>query len=272
MKLKLYQVDAFARQIFEGNPAAVVPLNTWLPDDVLHKIAIENNLSETAFFIPATADEDVDYHIRWFTPVIEVELCGHATLATAHVLFNIIKPKATSLRFMSQSGVLVVHKMADKIVLDFPLRKPLPSGAPSGSVEAIGMASGAVPFEVYRGERDYMFIYEKAEDILNLKPDFSMLKKAGLYGFICTASGGDIEGGYDCVSRFFIPSYGVDEDPVTGSAHCQIAPYWASQLGRNNLFARQASARGGDLWLTVEGDRVKLAGNSVLVIEGAMTI
>lgn len=272
MKLQLFQVDAFASKTFEGNPAAVVPLDKWLSDEVMHKIAIENNLSETAFFIPAKPDEDFDYHIRWFTPAIEVELCGHATLATAHVLFNKLTPKATSIRFMSQSGILTVHKMADKIVLDFPARKPLPASAPTGAIEAIGMASGAIPFEVFRGERDYMFVYESAEDVLKLKPDFSTLKKAGLYGFICTALGSSVEGGYDCVSRFFIPSYGVDEDPVTGSAHCQIAPYWASQLGRNNLFARQASARGGDLWLTLDGDRVKIAGNSVLVIEGTLHI
>ncbi|MCK5040712.1 MAG: PhzF family phenazine biosynthesis protein, partial [Sphingomonadales bacterium] len=170
MKLDIFQVDAFAGKVFEGNPAAVVPLKAWLADDVMHKIAIENNLSETAFFIPATPEEDFDYHIRWFTPAIEVELCGHATLATAHVLFNVLQPKATSLRFMSQSGILTVHKMADKIVLDFPSRKPLPASAPTGAVEAIGMASGAIPFETFRGERDYMFVYESAEDILNLKP------------------------------------------------------------------------------------------------------
>jgi len=272
MKIPIYQVDAFATQPFEGNPAAVCVLDKWLDDRTLLNIAIENNLSETAFIVKADGVPDTDYHLRWFTPAVEVDLCGHATIAAAKVIYDKLGFADPQIRFSSASGPLGVLKMANKLVLDFPSRKPVHVQPPQGSMEAIGARSGAVPIDVLKGERDYLYVYDSAEAVKDLKPNFSQLKRCGLYGFIATALGEGYSGEYDFVSRGFFPAYNIDEDPVTGSAHCVSGPYWAEKLGKSNLFARQISARGGDLWLTIEQERVKIAGDAVLVLQGELTI
>lgn len=281
MKLPIYQIDAFSKRAFGGNPAAVVPLEEWLSDKVLLNIAMENNLSETAFFVPANPDEqDVDYHLRWFTPAVEVDLCGHATLAAAHVLFNHVEPCVSLIHFSSKSGLLTVRAQNDKIELDFPSRMPEPIEID----DALKAAIGGNPIAVLKGERDYLFVYETAQEVMALTPDYSALRDMGLQGYIATAEGGDEVpdtgedsakpnpwAKYDFISRCFYPAYNVDEDPVTGSAHCTSAPYWAAELDKAELFAHQASKRGGDLWLRVEGDRTYIAGMSKEVIEGVLT-
>ena len=282
MKLPIYQIDAFSKRAFGGNAAAVVPLEEWLPDSTLLKIAMENNLSETAFFIPANPDEqDVDYHLRWFTPAVEVDLCGHATLAAAHVLFNHVEPCCSLIHFSSKSGPLSVRTKDDKIELDFPSRMPEPVEIEDDLKAAIG----GNPKAVLKGERDYLFVYGTAAEVMALTPDYVALRELGLQGYICTAEGGDVVpntgedsaepnkwADYDFISRCFYPAYNVDEDAVTGSAHCTSAPYWAEKLDQPELFAHQASERGGDLWLKVDGDRVFIAGQSKEVIEGVLTI
>jgi PhzF family phenazine biosynthesis protein len=282
MKLPLYQIDAFSKSAFGGNPAAVVPLEEWLPDNVMLNIAKENNLSETAFFVPANPDEqDVDYHLRWFTPAVEVDLCGHATLAAAHVLFNHVEPCCSLIHFSSKSGPLSVRLQNDKIELDFPSRMPEPAQVD----DAFKAAMGGNPIAILKGERDYLFHYGTAKEVADLEPDFTALKELGFQGYIATAEGGDEvpdtgeEGEepnpfakYDFISRCFFPAYNIDEDPVTGSAHCTSAPYWAEKLGKTELYAHQASERGGDLWLRVEGERVFIAGQSKEVIEGVLTL
>lgn len=259
MKLEIFQIDAFATQPFAGNPAAVVPLDAWLPDDVMQAIAMENNLAETAFFVR----EGDGYALRWFTPTVEMDLCGHATLASAWVIFEILGTDASILRFQTKSGELTVEKEGGKLVLNFPSRPPVASEAPAGLIEAIG----AGPKEVLKS-RDYLLVYENESDVRAIKPNFEALSKIKTHAVIVTAKGDSS----DFVSRFFAPEVGVNEDPVTGSAHCTLIPYWAEKLGKNKLFARQVSSRGGELFCELTGDRVRMGGNAVLYMKGEIYV
>ena len=259
MKLQIYQVDAFTSKPFAGNPAAVVPLDAWLPDKTMQSIALENNLSETAFFVRG----DDGYELRWFTPAFEIDLCGHATLASAHVLFNELGAKEDVLRFHSKSGVLTVERKDGKLVLDFPSRPAAKADAPEGLFEAIGR----VPKEVLRS-RDYMLVYETEDDVRKISPDFSALARIPTHAVIVTAKGESC----DFVSRFFAPEAGINEDPVTGSSHCNLIPYWSEKLGKSEMFARQISPRGGELYCELQGDRVKIGGNAVLYLKGEIYV
>lgn len=260
MKYDIYQIDAFASRPFTGNPAAVVPLKTWLPDDVMLNIAAENNLAETAFFVPSESG----YDLRWFTPTVEMDLCGHATLASAFVIFEILGTDQNVLRFQTRSGELTVEKRNGRYELDFPSRPGTATTAPDGLIEALG---GPVPKEIYKS-RDYLLVYESEADILAIEPDFNSLMKIKTHAVIVTAPGDRS----DFVSRFFAPEVGVPEDPVTGSAHCTLIPYWARRLGKNELFARQVSQRGGELFCELRGDRVKIAGDAVLYLKGEIYV
>lgn len=260
MKLTIYQVDAFTKEVFRGNPAAVCPLEEWLETDLMQKIALENNLSETAFFVK----KDDVYEIRWFTPTYEIDLCGHATLASAFVIFECLKLEENLINFYShKSGKLSVEKQGDLLILDFPSRHVSACEAPEGLFEAIGKA----PKEVFKA-RDYFLVYENEQEVLELKPDFTALLKLDAHGFIVTARGNSS----DFVSRFFAPEVGIFEDPVTGSAHCNLIPFWAERLGKNELFARQISARSGELFCELIGDRVKIGGNAVLYLKGEIYV
>jgi len=259
MKLPLYQVDAFASRVFEGNPAAVVPLQEWLDDGVMQAIAMENNLSETAFFVPGGEG----YHIRWFTPATEVDLCGHATLASAFIVFTVIAPGRREVIFASRSGPLAVSYDGDLLTLDFPAQPPAPCTAPPELAAGLGRE----PDEVLSSQ-DYFAVFASEGDIRRMEPDMAELKKIGLRGVIVTAPGDEV----DFVSRFFAPSYGIDEDPVTGSAHCALTPYWAQRLDRNELHAWQLSRRGGELFCEDRGERVLVSGRAVLYLEGFISI
>jgi len=266
-RIAFLQIDAFAERAFEGNPAAVCPLDDWLPDDVLQAVAGENNLSETAFFVPAGSDEDGDFHLRWFTPTREVDLCGHATLAAGHAILSNLRGRGEAVRFSSRAGMLTVSREGGMLSLDFPALPPAPVDEDEDRLRA---ALDSPAREVYMGgERDYLLVFETAAAIEALAPDFTALKrKFSPYNFIATAPGEDC----DFVSRYFAPAYGIDEDPVTGSAHCVLGPYWSERLGRRELAAKQLSLRGGSLWLRVEDERVHIAGHCVEIIAGEMTI
>jgi PhzF family phenazine biosynthesis protein len=256
IQLKRYQVDAFTEAIFKGNSAVVCPLDNWLPDAVMQNIAMENNLSETAFYVK-TAD---GYHIRWFTPTVEVALCGHATLATAYVLFNHENHVGDTIVFQSKSGPLHVTKSNDLIRLDFPA-DTLTEVAVEANVYA-GFAEQ--PSKIFKGKTDYMFVYDSETSIKNCQPDFSVVKKLNARGVIITAKGNTV----DFVSRFFGPQAGVDEDPVTGSAHTTLTPYWANVLGKNKLTAIQLSQREGKLICELNGNRVWMSGTAKLFSTG----
>lgn len=259
MKLKQYQIDAFTTRAFAGNPAAVCPLEAWLDDTLLQAIAEENNLAETAFFV---AEGDA-FRLRWFTPVHEVDLCGHATLASAYVLFNILGYDKARIQFNTRSGALFVAQNNDALEMDFP-RVAITRRE---SITAIAAALGQTPDELWAGD-DYVAVFNNERSVRDLKPDMSLLQKLDLRGVIATAPGDE----FDFVSRFFAPKYGIPEDPVTGSAHCALAPYWAEKLGKNNLRARQISKRGGNVDCEVKGDRVYLRGNAVKFMEGEIFI
>jgi PhzF family phenazine biosynthesis protein len=259
MKLDIYQIDAFTSEVFAGNPAAVVPLEAWLPDETMLAIAAENNLAETAFFIRS----EKGYDLRWFTPTVEMDLCGHATLATAYLIFEVLGTDQTVLRFHTRSGELTVEKIDGRYVLDFPSRPGVPAEAPAGLIEAIG----AQPKEILKS-RDYMLVYESETEVLRIQPNFNSLAKIGTHAVIVTAKGDSS----DFVSRFFAPEVGVNEDPVTGSAHCTLIPYWAEKLGKNELFAKQVSFRGGELFCELVGDRVKIGGDAVLYMKGEIYV
>jgi PhzF family phenazine biosynthesis protein len=259
MEITLYQIDAFASKLFEGNPAAVCPLDEWLPDETMQAIAAENNLSETAFFVPAGAA----FQIRWFTPLCEVDLCGHATLATAYALFNILGYKEDRIQFDSRSGMLVVIRDNDRLVMDFPAQPPVPCDIQEEIVEAFNLS----PVECLKSE-DLLVVFEREKDIESASPDFEMLKKLDSRGVIITAPSSR----YDFVARFFAPRYGIPEDPVTGSAYTQLAPYWASRTGLTKFRAKQLSARGGELRCELLGDRVFIAGKAVKFLEGKIEI
>jgi PhzF family phenazine biosynthesis protein len=260
MNLQIFQVDAFTNKLFAGNPAAVCPLDKWLADETMLKIAAENNLAETAFFVKKG---DV-YEIRWFTPLAEIDLCGHATLASGYVIFELLKAEDSFIRFHShKSGELTVEKQGDRLILDFPSRPVSPVEAPEGLIEALGKA----PQEIFKA-RDYFLVYESEQEILDIKPKFSKLLEVGAHGYIVTAKGDSA----DFVSRFFAPEVGVPEDPVTGSAHCNLIPFWAERLGKNELFARQVSTRGGELFCELRGDRVKIGGSAALYLKGEIYV
>lgn len=259
MKIDIYQVDAFASRPFEGNPAAVCPLEEWLPEKTMQSIALENNLSETAFFV----QEQGGLRIRWFTPAAEVDLCGHATLASAWVLFNRLEFGEETIRFESNSGPLEVSREGNRLVLDFPAQPPRSCATPAGLAEALG----AAPSECLEYV-DLLAVFDNPDDVRCMAPDTGALSGLDYRGIIVTAAGG----GYDFISRFFAPAVGVAEDPVTGSAHTKLTPYWAGRLGKRQLRARQVSARGGDLWCELEGDRVRIAGRAVPYLEGRIEV
>lgn len=260
-ELPLYQVDAFARRVFEGNPAAVVPLEDLLPDGVLQSIAAENNLAETAFFIRSGGE----YKLRWFTPETEVDLCGHATLASAFVIFEFLEPDSASVVFDTCSGRLTVERRGALLAMDFPSRPPEFVEPCPGLAEALG----GEPKEIW-ASRDYMVVYPSEDEVRALRPDFRRLAEADRFAVIATAPAQTQ--GYDFVSRFFAPAAGVPEDPVTGSAHCTLVPYWAQRLGKRKLRARQVSRRGGELECEWKGDRVEIAGRAVLYLKGTITV
>jgi len=256
--LPFTQVDAFADRPFAGNPAAVMPLEEWLPDDLLQAIALENNLSETAFTIPA--EGDADYELRWFTPTTEVVLCGHATLASAHVLIS-----GERIRFRTRkAGILEVERQGDGYAMSLPAWKPEPKPLPI-IVDALGVRAVET---LWHEHRYGLVVVETEEEVLNLAPDFQAMAKQGDVLTIVSAQGSKT----DIVSRVFAPGAGIDEDPVTGSAHAVMVPYWAERLGRDSFTAFQASARGGYLTCRLTGDRVVLGGNCVTVIEGQLRI
>ena len=262
MRLPIYQVDAFADKLFGGNPAAICPLPQWLPDATMQAIAAENNLAETAFFVR----EGSDYALRWFTPTVEVDLCGHATLASAHIVFSFLEPKRENVNFQTlKAGTLNVARRDDLLVMDFPARPPNPVEAPAGLLAAIG----GKPREVLKA-RDHLVVYGSAAEVAALTPDFAALAKiADCWAAIVTAPG---DNGVDFVSRFFAPAKGVPEDPVTGSSHCTLVPYWAKRLGKTELNARQLSRRGGALRCALRGDRVSIGGRAALYLEGQITV
>ncbi len=302
MKLPYYEVSAFTTNPFGGNPAGVCVLDAWLPDAVLLGIAANNNLAETAFTVPrrehgagmlrelAGRDACVtpvaqaslpagsggilppvssvqplsnDFELRWFTPTVEIDLCGHATLAAASVLFNERGLGGNEVRFHSRSGLLTVTRTADLLTLDFPTRPPAPSVAP----KALICGLGATPKEVFKA-RDYLAVFSSEAEVRALQPDFAALKTLDCLGIIVTAPGADC----DFVSRFFAPGAGVAEDPVTGSAHCTLIPFWAQRLGKTKLFARQVSARGGELYCELVGERVRIGGRAVHYLRGEIQI
>lgn len=261
MKIPLYQVDAFTDRPFAGNPAAVCPLESWLPEATMQAIATENNLSETAFFVP----EGDGYALRWFTPANEIDLCGHATLASAYVIFRFLAPGRRHVSFRTmKAGRLEVTGEGDLLALDFPAWPALPREPPPGLVEALGYAPEAV-----LAARDYLAVYRDAGQVIALAPDFRALGRLDCHAVIVTAPGGD---GVDFVSRFFAPAQGVDEDPVTGSSHCTLTPYWADRLGKTRLSARQVSRRGGALSCTLRGDRVTIGGRAALYLTGTIEL
>jgi PhzF family phenazine biosynthesis protein len=261
MRLPIYQLDAFTNRLFAGNPAAVVPLESWPPDATLQAVAAENNLAETAFFV-RRGDE---WELRWFTPTTEVDLCGHATLASAAVIFRHLEPQWQRVAFRTRkAGTLIVTRHGEELALDFPARPAERVATPLGLAAALG----AEPQEVLAA-RDYLCVFEKTEDVHNLRPDFAALAKLDRFAVICTAPG---VGEFDFVSRFFAPAQGVDEDPVTGSAHCTLVPFWAERLGRTHLRAKQVSPRGGELSCELQGDRVIMAGRVAFYLEGWITI
>jgi len=267
--LSIYQVDAFTDVLFSGNPAAVVPLSDWLPDDLMQKIAMENNLSETAFFVPCVGD-DADFHIRWFTPTVEVPLCGHATLASAFVIFNQLGFDGDQIRLQSQSGVLTARRDGDGIVLNFP-KQPISAEPVSRDVlDAFGGATPIETFGVASRDTDIVVVFDEASIVRNMRPDMSALGKLADRGVIVTAPGDKT--GLDMVSRYFLPALGIDEDPVTGYMHCVVAPFWAQKLGQEDVVGYQASARGGVVACKIDGDRVHLKGEAVLYLKGEIVV
>ncbi len=258
--MKLYQIDAFANRIFEGNPAAVCPLEEWLDDELMQNIAIENNLSETAFFVKK---DDGNYSIRWFTPNSEVDLCGHATLASAYLIFDILKTEENEVRFDSRSGELIVTKEGELITLNFPVRIVEKKEAPDSLLEAMGLEPGEVYFN-----KSFLFVYKSEDEVRSIAPDFNKMLETKTHGVIVTAPGKNC----DFVSRFFVPDVGVNEDPVTGYAHTILTPFWSKKLGRKKLKAFQASKRGGELFCEDLGERVKISGKAKLYMVGEIEL
>jgi PhzF family phenazine biosynthesis protein len=263
MKLTIYQVDAFTDKLFGGNPAAVIPLNEWLDPSLMQQIALENNLSETVFIVSAVT-KDADYEIRWFTPEVEINLCGHATQAAAYILFNHLNFDKPEISFSSLSGILKVTREADLICMDFPSWKPERLDIYPDELSTILDNTEIVG--VYK-HRDLLVELMHEDAVKNCNPDFSLMKKH-IDKMIITAPGKNV----DFVSRFFAPGAGIDEDPVTGSAHSQLIPFWAEKLGKNDLHALQLSKRGGELWCEQKGDRVIMKGKAVFYMKGEITL
>lgn len=261
MKLPLYWIDAFTSEVFRGNPAAVVPLARWLPDGTMQQVARENGLSETAFLVrigPAR------FHLRWFTPAVEIDLCGHATLGAAFALFHHLGEAGEAIDFESRSGPLSVRRRGHRLELDFPAQPPEPA-EPSAPLT---LALGRRPRHFLRTATRWLCVYDTAAEVSELQPDHPLLARIVPGRITVTAPGDDC----DFVSRTFVPDAGITEDPVTGSAHCALVPYWAARLGRGQLHARQVSARGGELFCDLRGDRVGIAGHAVLYLQGEITI
>lgn len=260
MKLRIYQIDAFTDQVFGGNPAAVVPLSSWLPDDLMQKIALENNVSETAFFVP----RDDAFEIRWFTPASEVNFCGHATLASAFVIFD-LEPRTNLITFETKRVGRLGVKRGEQLEMDFPaIPLEVVSDPPQDLLEGLRMQ----PQTVLKSFEDYFAVYDDEPTVLEIRPDFALLERLHPFGVVITAPGLQS----DCVSRYFAPSYGILEDPATGSIHASLVPYWAERLGKTSIHAFQASKRGGHLYCEANGDRVIVRGHAVKYLEGVIHI
>ncbi len=259
MNLTLYQIDAFASKAFEGNPAAVCPLDKWLPDSLMQSIAAENNLSETAFFVRV----ENYYQIRWFTPVSEVSLCGHATLASAYVIFEFLDKQASEVLFESHSGQLRVVQNKEWLEMDFPAQPAVKCSTHALIIEAFGVT----PIECLKSE-DYVVVFENEETVMKASPDLSLLLKLDLRGVMITSKSKK----YDFITRFFAPKYGIDEDPVTGSAFTKLIPYWSEKLSKKSLNAKQVSAREGEVKCHHLGDRVKISGKAVKYLVGTIEV
>lgn len=274
MILNIYQVDAFAEKVFTGNPAAVVPLDDWIEDELMQKIAMENNLSETAFFVknddasissPTGGGREGAFHLRWFTPAYEIDLCGHATLASAYVIKNFIEPHVAEINFFTQkAGLLKAFAKDGLYTLDFPSRPPQPCGAPEPLLKSLGVRNVV---EVLKS-RDYFVVLPNEEAVKNVEPDFTLMKELDAISVIVTAKGQSA----DVVSRCFYPGMGIPEDPVTGSAHCNVVPYWAEKLGKTKLHCKQLSPRGGDLQCELIGNRVQMSGKCILYMQGEINL
>jgi PhzF family phenazine biosynthesis protein len=261
MRTPIFQIDAFASRRFTGNPAAVMPMHSFLEDPVLQAIAAENNLAETAFLVP----EGADYRLRWFTPVLEVPLCGHATLASAAVVMERLEPGRSSVVFHSASGPLTVERTGAGYVMDFPARPSKVVPTPTGLAEALGV----MPVDVFGNQFNYMAVLEDADTLRGLAPDMAALARQDRPGVIVTGPG---DGSHDFISRYFAPAKGISEDPVTGAAHCMLTPYWAKRLGKDSFRAFQASKLGGEVICRLIGDRVELEGSCVFYLEGEVEI
>lgn len=257
MKFPIYQVDAFAEKVFAGNPAAVIPLEQWLKDELMQKIAMENNLSETAFFVGT----DDGYHLRWFTPEYEIDLCGHATLASAYVIKNFIEPQLHEINFTTEKAGVLKASVADGMyTLDFPSRMPQVCEAPDKLLPSLGIRNAV---EILKS-RDYFVVLPNEHAVKNVEPDYTLMKELDTIGIIITAKGESA----DVVSRCFYPGLGIQEDPVTGSAHCNIVPYWSEKLNKLKLECQQLSARGGAIYCELQGNRVLMSGQCVLFLKG----
>lgn len=261
MRIPIFQVDAFTARRFGGNPAAVMPLESFCDDSLLQAIALENNLSETAFLVP----HGEDWRLRWFTPACEVPLCGHATLASAWVVTQRLDPGRQRVVFHTASGPLVVQRAGERFVMDFPARFPQPVEAPPGLESALGVR----PLEVLHDRFNYLALLDSAVSVRRVAPDFRATAKLAAGGLVVTAPG---DAGYDCVSRYFAPAKGIDEDPVTGGAHCGLTPFWTARLAKPEIRAYQASARGGEMVCRIQGERVELEGECVFYMEGEVEV
>lgn len=257
MRVAIFQVDAFAKRRFAGNPAAVMPMDSFPDDSLMQAIAAENNLAETAFLVP---DGD-DYRLRWFTPTVEVPLCGHATLASAAVVMERLEPGRSSVTFHSASGPLIIRRADTGYIMDFPVRLSERVDIPPALAEALGVA----PIEVYANEFNYLVLLESAKVLRQLAPDMPAIARLDRTGVIVTAPGDE---GYDFISRYFAPAKGIPEDPVTGGAHTMLTPYWAKRLGKTEFRAFQASPRGGEIICRLLGDRIEMEGSCVFYLEG----
>lgn len=262
MNQKIYQVDAFASKLYEGNPAAVCVLKNWLPDSIMQNIAMENNLAETAFLVQI---EKTSYELRWFTPTIEVDLCGHATLASAHVIYTEYDFPLAEIYFETKSGKLIVKRIAEgKYLMDFPCDEPIKVD----EFDHIANAMNVDASECYKGKDDYILVLDNEQSVIDARPDIKAMTEIDSRGILLSAIGNK----KDFVSRCFFPNVGVDEDPVTGSAHTLLTPYWAHKLRKNKLSARQLSSRGGDIECIYKGNRVALVGNAITYMKGMIDV